>query len=147
MAPPTLRLTTVVGARPQFVKVAALSRAIANLDQADGTAPAIVQRLVDTGQHYDDSLSRIFFEEFSIPAPDTSLHVGSGSHGVQTGKMLCLLEEEFVRTRPDVVLVFGDTNSTLAAALAAAKLCLPVVHVEAGCAVLNGRCPKRSIGP
>ena len=127
-----MRLTTVVGARPQFVKVAALSRAIANLDQADGTAPAIVQRLVDTGQHYDDSLSRIFFEEFSIPAPDTSLHVGSGSHGVQTGKMLCLLEEEFVRTRPDAVLVFGDTNSTLAAALAAAKLCLPVVHVEAG---------------
>ncbi len=106
-------IVTVVGARPQFIKAAPVSRAL----EASGT----VEVLVHTGQHYDDSLSRVFFEELGLRQPDVNLNVGSGPHGWQTGHMLIGLEEVITRTKPEWVLVYGDTNSTLAAALAAAK--------------------------
>jgi UDP-GlcNAc3NAcA epimerase len=113
----------VVGARPQFVKLAALLRAT----RAPGR-----HRLVHTGQHYDPGLSRVFFDELGIAPPDVHLGMGGGTHGVQTGQMLAAVETVLLAERPAAVIVYGDTNSTLAGALAAAKLGLPVVHVEAG---------------
>jgi UDP-GlcNAc3NAcA epimerase len=118
-----MKLLTVVGARPQFIKAAAFSRA-ARLRHAE--------ILVHTGQHYDTQLSDVFFEELALPRPDYHLGVGSGSHGVQTAQMLERIERVIVSERPDRVVIYGDTNSTLAAALAAAKLGVPLAHVEAG---------------
>lgn len=135
-----LRVTSVVGARPQFVKAAVVSRALGSLRSDDG--PAIVETLVHTGQHYDHGMSQVFFEELGIPEPAVNLGVGSGPHGAQTGRMIEALEREFADKPPDVVLVFGDTNSTLAAALAAAKLQVPVAHVEAGLRSRNWRMPE-----
>lgn len=120
---PRRRVTTILGARPQFIKAAPVSRALRR---------CFDERLVHTGQHYDAQMSEVFFAELAIPAPDLALHVGSGSHGTQTGRMLEALDAELQAHRPDAVLVYGDTNSTLAGALAAAKLGIPVVHVEAG---------------
>ena len=114
---------SVVGARPQFVKAAALSRVLRQCHD---------EVLIHTGQHYDANMSDIFFRELGITPPDVTLGIGSGTHAGQTGRMLVALEDEFVRLEPDVVLVYGDTNSTLAASLAAAKLDIPVAHVEAG---------------
>jgi UDP-GlcNAc3NAcA epimerase len=128
------RVTTVVGARPQFVKAAMTSRAFAEA--------GIDEALVHTGQHYDASLSRIFFDELGLPREAVNLGVGSGSHGAQTGSMLASLEEVFRSQRPDAVLVFGDTNSTLAAALAAVKMHIPVGHVEAGMRSFNRAMPE-----
>jgi len=119
-----LRLVSVVGARPQFVKAAVVSRAL--------RAAGIEERLVHTGQHYDSLMSDVFFSEFDLPVPYRNLGVGSCSHAVQTGEMMIRLEPVVYDCEPDGVVVYGDTNSTLAAALVAAKLCVPVIHVEAG---------------
>lgn len=120
-----MKIATVVGARPQFVKAAVVSRQI----RARG---GLRELLIHTGQHYDDSLSGVFFEELEIPAPDYHLGIGSGTHGRQTGRMLEAIECVLLETRPDCLVVYGDTNSTLAGALAATKLQIPVAHVEAG---------------
>ncbi len=118
-----MRITTVLGARPQFIKAAAVSRAV---------RARFSERLIHTGQHYDAQMSDVFFSELDIPAPDVTLQVGSASHGAQTGRMLEAIESDLLAYRPDAVLVYGDTNSTLAGCLAAVKLHLPVIHVESG---------------
>lgn len=128
-------LLTVVGARPQFIKAAAVSRVVAQTSGLD-------EQIVHTGQHYDAGLSDVFFEELGIPAPSHHLGIGSGPHGAQTGEMLARIEGVLVETRPDWVLVYGDTNSTLAGALAAAKLHIPIAHVEAGLRSFNRRMPE-----
>ncbi|MDD5507402.1 MAG: UDP-N-acetylglucosamine 2-epimerase (non-hydrolyzing) [Bacteroidales bacterium] len=122
-----MHLTTVVGARPQFIKAAAVSRAVREI-----FSPEITERIIHTGQHYDHEMSEVFFEELQLPRPEVNLAVGSHSHGKQTALMISLLEKEFLTNPPDAVLVYGDTNSTLAGALAASKLHIPVIHVEAG---------------
>jgi UDP-GlcNAc3NAcA epimerase len=136
-----MNLLTVVGARPQFVKAATLSRAIARHNAARPGA-AVIEKIVHTGQHYDANLSDVFFQELEIPAPAFHLGIGSGSHGAQTGRMLEAIEAVITDERPDAVLVYGDTNSTLAAALAASKLHVPVAHVEAGLRSFNRRMPE-----
>jgi UDP-GlcNAc3NAcA epimerase len=131
-----LRTVSVVGARPQFVKLAPIARAMS------GAPRRITDLIVHTGQHYDDSMSRVFFEELGIPPPAINLGVGSGSQGRQTARMLEAIESYLVEAQPDVVVVYGDTNSTLAGALAAAKLHIPVAHVEAGLRSVNRRMPE-----
>lgn len=119
------QVTHIVGARPQFVKLAPVLAAL-NDDAR------VRSRVVHTGQHYDEALSESFFRELAIAAPDANLGIGSGSHAVQTGAMLVGIERDLLENRPDAVLVYGDTNSTLAGALAAAKLRVPIIHLEAG---------------
>lgn len=128
-----MRILSVVGARPQFIKLAPIAAALA------GRAEHII---VHTGQHYDELLSEVFFRDLAIPAPDLNLGVGSGRHGEQTAAMLAGLEAAFEKLIPDCVLVYGDTNSTLAAALAAVKMHLPVAHLEAGLRSFNRRMPE-----
>jgi UDP-GlcNAc3NAcA epimerase len=130
-----MKLVTVIGARPQFIKAAPVSRAL----RAHG---GIQEFLLHTGQHYDANMSQVFFDELEIPRPDLDLQVGSGSHAEQTARMLTGIEAALLREKPDRVLVYGDTNSTLAGALAAAKLQLPVAHVEAGLRSFNPRMPE-----
>jgi UDP-GlcNAc3NAcA epimerase len=131
------KIITIIGARPQIIKSAAISRAIKN-----HFSNTMVEKIVHTGQHYDENMSKVFFEELEIPLPNHNLNVGSGSHGVQTAKMIEGLEEIFITEKPDGVLVYGDTNSTIAGALAAAKIHIPVIHVEAGLRSFNKLMPE-----
>jgi len=137
-----LKLVTIVGARPQFIKVAAVSRAIAAHNRGAAPADRIEDLIIHTGQHYDASLSQVFFHELEIPAPRHHLGIGSAAHGEQTGRMLQAIEPVLISEKPDWVLVYGDTNSTLAGALAAVKLRLRVAHVEAGLRSFNLRMPE-----
>ncbi|HWV49842.1 MAG TPA: UDP-N-acetylglucosamine 2-epimerase (non-hydrolyzing) [Microbacterium sp.] len=129
-----MKIVSVVGARPQFVKLAPIHKA--------ATAAGVDHVIVHTGQHYDPMLSDVFFEDLGIGEPDVHLGVGSGSHGVQTGAMLAALDAVFDEHRPDWVLVYGDTNSTVAAALSAVKMHIPVAHLEAGLRSFNRRMPE-----
>lgn len=128
-----MKICTVVGARPQFVKAGPLSRALRERH---------TEVLIHTGQHYDRAMSDVFFEELGIPTPEYHLGIGGGSHGAQTGAMLAKIEEVLLAEKPDAMLVYGDTNSTLAGALAAAKLHIPVAHVEAGLRSYDRRMPE-----
>lgn len=130
-----MKICTIVGARPQFVKAAVVSRAIA-------TAQDIQEILIHTGQHFDDNMSQVFFDEMDIPKPNYHLGVNSMSHGKMTGRMLEGIEAVFIKEKPDWVLVYGDTNSTLAGALAASKLHIPLAHVEAGLRSFNMDMPE-----
>lgn len=136
-----MKLLSVVGARPQFVKAAVVSRAVAAHNQR-GDGPQVDEVLVHTGQHYDDSMSAVFFKELDIRQPDHNLEIAGGGHGVMTGRMLGALEPLLQDEQPDCVLVHGDTNSTLAGALAATKLHIPVAHVESGLRSFNRRMPE-----
>jgi UDP-GlcNAc3NAcA epimerase len=131
----TMKVMTVLGARPQFVKAAPLSRAF-------GALPGVDEILVHTGQHFDDEMSKVFFDELEIPPPRHNLDIHGGGHGAMTGRMLGALEAVIELEKPDRVIVLGDTNSTLAGALAAAKLQVPVCHVEAGLRSFNRRMPE-----
>jgi len=130
-----MKLVSVVGARPQFVKAAVVSRAIRAVEGMN-------EVVVHTGQHYDANMSDVFFAELAIAPPDYHLGIGSAAHGAQTGRMLEAIEKVLLESAPDWVLVYGDTNSTLAGALAAAKLHVPVAHVEAGLRSFNRRMPE-----
>ncbi|MDF1573638.1 MAG: UDP-N-acetylglucosamine 2-epimerase (non-hydrolyzing) [Bacteroidales bacterium] len=132
-----IKLLTIIGARPQIIKAAALSRAM-----HEGFKDQIHEVILHTGQHYDDALSEVFFREMHIPSPDYNLGIGSAGHGSQTGQMIGGIEEVLLKEKPDGLVVYGDTNSTLAGALAAAKLHIPVIHIEAGLRSFNKRMPE-----
>lgn len=138
----TIKIATVVGARPQFVKAATVSRAISRHNRQAEGQPRLEETIIHTGQHYDSSLSAVFFDELDIPSPGYHLEVGSCPHGRQTAAMLERIERILHEDRPDWVLLYGDTNSTLAGALAAAKLQIPMAHVEAGVRSFNRRMPE-----
>lgn len=131
-----MKIITVVGARPQIIKAAAISRAIEN------NFPQIEEIILHTGQHYDQNMSEVFFEELNIPKPTINLNVGSSSHGKQTAKMIEQIEDVLVQHKPNAIVVYGDTNSTLASAVAASKIHVPIVHIEAGLRSFNKKMPE-----
>ena len=132
-----MKLVTIIGARPQIIKAAALSRAIRS-----HYADQIQEVIVHTGQHYDDNMSQVFFDELEIPQPNYNLHVGSASHGVQTARMIEGIEALLMKEQPDFIVLYGDTNSTLAGTVAAAKIHVPIVHIEAGLRSFNKSMPE-----
>ena len=132
-----MKIVTIIGARPQIIKAAALSRAIKSR-----FADQITEIIVHTGQHYDENMSQVFFNELGIPCPDYNLHVGSATHGVQTARMTEGIEEILLKEKPDFIVLYGDTNSTLAGAVAAAKIHVPIVHIEAGLRSFNKSMPE-----
>ena len=137
-----MKIVTIIGARPQFIKAATVSRAIADHNRKSESGNEIKEVIIHTGQHFDENMSRIFFEELQIPEPDYHLGINSLFHGAMTGRMLELIEERLKDEMPDTVLIYGDTNSTMAGALAAVKLHIPVAHVEAGLRSFNRRMPE-----
>lgn len=137
-----LKIVTIVGARPQFIKAGMVSRAIRNYKRKFKDKRIIQEILVHTGQHYDYLMDQIFFEELKLPRPNYHLGVGSGSHGRQTGLMLERIEKVLEKEMPNLVVVYGDTNSTLAGALASAKLKIPIAHIEAGMRSYNREMPE-----
>ncbi|MES2131062.1 MAG: UDP-N-acetylglucosamine 2-epimerase (non-hydrolyzing) [Bacteroidota bacterium] len=132
-----IRLVTIIGARPQIIKAAALSRAINTYYSS-----SIQEIIVHTGQHYDENMSQVFFNELGIPAPHYNLNVGSGSHGKQTATMISGIEEILLTEKPNAIVLYGDTNSTLAGAIAASKIHVPVIHIEAGLRSFNKAMPE-----
>lgn len=132
-----IKIVTIIGARPQIIKAAALSRAIKNR-----FSDSITEIIVHTGQHYDTNMSSVFFDELNIPHPNYNLNVGSGNHGKQTAKMIEGIEEILVAEKPNAIVLYGDTNSTLAGAIAASKIHINVVHIEAGLRSFNKKMPE-----
>lgn len=132
-----IKIVTIVGARPQFIKASAVSRVVRDRFSAE-----IEEIIVHTGQHYDENMSKVFFDELDIPRPGYNLEIAGGSHGAMTGRMLEAIETVLIKEKPDWAFIYGDTNSTLAGALAAAKLHIPVAHVEAGLRSFNMRMPE-----
>jgi UDP-GlcNAc3NAcA epimerase len=132
-----MKIVTIIGARPQIIKAAALSRAIKNKYSSQ-----IKEVIVHTGQHYDANMSQVFFDELGIPAPNYNLNVGSGGHGSQTAAMITGIEEILIKEKPNGIVLYGDTNSTLAGALAAIKIHVPVIHIEAGLRSFNKAMPE-----
>ncbi|WP_299403544.1 non-hydrolyzing UDP-N-acetylglucosamine 2-epimerase [Acaryochloris sp. IP29b_bin.148] len=129
-----MKCLTIIGARPQFIKASAVSRVLSGIDYRE--------IFLHTGQHYDQGMSEIFFTELEIKKPDDNLGIGSGTHGQQTGKMIDGIEEMLIKEQPNIFVVYGDTNSTLASAIAAAKLHIPIAHIEAGLRSLNRQMPE-----
>ncbi|CAG5080032.1 non-hydrolyzing UDP-N-acetylglucosamine 2-epimerase [Parvicella tangerina] len=132
-----MKIVTIIGARPQIIKAAGLSRAIKN-----NFSDKIEEIIVHTGQHYDQNMSEVFFEELGIPKPNINLNVGSGKHGEQTAKMISGIEDILINEQPDAIVLYGDTNSTLAGAVAASKIHVPIVHIEAGLRSYNKQMPE-----
>ena len=137
-----MKIVTILGARPQFIKAAPVSRAIAEYNRLSPHISPLTEIIIHTGQHFDADMSDVFFKELNIPRPDYNLGINSSSHGAMTGRMLEKIEEILIKEKPDWVLVYGDTNSTLAGALAAVKLHIPVAHVEAGLRSHNRQMPE-----
>jgi UDP-N-acetylglucosamine 2-epimerase len=138
----TIKIVTVIGARPQFIKAASVTRAIKKFNDLSSGKIFLAEKIIHTGQHYDDNMSCVFFEQLEIPEPVRNLNVRSETHAMQTGQMLEKIEAILLSEKPDYCIVYGDTNSTLAGALAAAKLHFPVAHVEAGLRSFNKRMPE-----